>query len=88
MPKCDPSNSVANPPTGGDCWRLTIDATRLKCPGNGQLIEVLRTADEIAAGPLVENTKVDMQCSTCTDDTSKLSPESESYQACSYPAFQ
>jgi hypothetical protein len=88
LPKCDPGYSTSNPPTAGACWRLTIEPMpRTKCPVNGQLIEVLRTAADIAQGPLVEGTKVDMQCRTCTDNASSLSPESESYKACSYPAF-
>ena len=70
LPECDPSYSLTNPPPdgdppAGDCWRLTPDTN--KCPVNGQLITVLRTASEIKKGPLPAGTKVGMQCRTCTD---------------------
>jgi hypothetical protein len=71
LPMCDPNAkySTTNPPPDsvGDCWMLTTDMK--KCPDayNGQLITVLRTATEIATGPLPPGTKVGMQCRTCTD---------------------
>jgi hypothetical protein len=52
-----------------DCWQLVIDKT--KCPVNGQLISVVRTAAEIANGPLGAGTKIGMQCWTCPDFTSR-----------------
>jgi hypothetical protein len=73
LPEC-PTNSTAGDVTE-DCWQLTIDKNR--CPINGQWIQVLRTADEIAKGPLTPGTKVGMQCLTCpalTDATGKTLP--------------
>ena len=61
MPQC-PAGAT-NGKVDRDCWQLTRDAT--KCPINGQLLQVLRTADEIAAGPIPEGTKIRMQCRTC-----------------------
>jgi hypothetical protein len=56
----------ATPETvASDCWQLVYDAA--KCPDTGQLITVVRTAAEIAAGPLVEGTKIGMNCWTCPD---------------------
>jgi hypothetical protein len=52
-----------------DCWQLVIDNT--KCPVNGQLFNVVRTAAEIANGPLTGGTKIVMQCWTCPDFTSR-----------------
>jgi len=52
-----------------DCWQVIIDNS--KCPVNGQLISVLRTAAEIANGPLAAGTKTGMQCWTCPDFTSR-----------------
>jgi hypothetical protein len=52
-----------------DCWQVVIDHS--KCPGNGQLISVVRTAAEIANGPLTAGTKIIMQCWTCPDLTSR-----------------
>jgi hypothetical protein len=61
LPVCQPG---ATPDTvTSDCWQLVSDPTR--CPTNGQLISVVRTAAEIAAGPLAEGTKIGMQCWTC-----------------------
>ncbi len=83
MPKCP--DGATNGKVDPHCWQLTID--KKKCPINGQLIQVLRTADEVAAGPLTPGTKVGMQCRTCPDDISMLSPDSDSYKACSYKPF-
>jgi hypothetical protein len=72
-----------------DCWRVVIDTD--KCQINGQLIQVLRTADEVKENPtLPEGTKVGMQCRTCPDASTVagLDPQSETYQACSYAAFK
>jgi hypothetical protein len=69
LPQCDPSYSVSNPPPDsfGDCWMLTTGSS--KCPDayNGQEVTVLRTAKELAVGPLTTGTKINMQCTTCTD---------------------
>jgi hypothetical protein len=46
-----------------DCWQLTNDTT--KCPVNGQLVTVLRTAAELAAGPLSPGTQVGLYCHVC-----------------------
>jgi hypothetical protein len=46
-----------------DCWQLTNDLTQ--CPVNGQVVTVLRTAAEVAAGPLSPGTMIGMTCQTC-----------------------
>jgi hypothetical protein len=61
LPMCKPTDTSATITT--DCWQLTID--RDKCPVNGQLVQVLRTAAEIAQGPLTTGTKIGMNCRTC-----------------------
>ena len=64
MPQCPAGSSQGNVPE--DCWQLTSDKT--KCTVNGQLIQIFRTAAEIAKDPQVPaGTKVGMQCRTCTD---------------------
>ncbi len=74
LPQCDPSYSLTNPPPDqvGDCWQLASDAK--KCPLNGQIINVLRTAKEVAQGPIPAGTKVEMQCLTCTDRIAGVEP--------------
>jgi hypothetical protein len=63
LPICPPG---ATPETvASDCWQLAYDLA--KCPGTGQLITIVRTAAEIAAGPLTEGTKIGMNCWTCPD---------------------
>jgi hypothetical protein len=77
MPQCPPGSTQGNVPE--DCWQLTSD--RNKCPVNGQLIQVLRTADEIRENPQVPaGTKVGMQCRTCTDTI----PGAPVTQGCDY----
>jgi hypothetical protein len=67
LPMCPPG---ATPDTiNTDCWQLVIDNS--KCPVNGQLIAFVRTAAEIANGPLAPGTKMGMQCWTCPDFTSR-----------------
>ena len=63
LPMCSPGAS----PEGitSDCWQITYDTA--KCPSTGQLISVVRTAAEIASGPLAEGTKTGVQCWTCPD---------------------
>jgi hypothetical protein len=85
MPECEPGMSNTNRPsnTFGDCWQLTNDP--VKCPINGQLINIVRTAEHVAALPqLLPGTKVGMQCRTCTDDIPGMDPNSEAYKACHY----
>jgi hypothetical protein len=69
LPECNPSYSATNLPPS-DCWQLSNDTT--KCPyNNGQLVTVLRTAAEVAAGPLAAGTQLHLQCRICSDsDTS------------------
>jgi hypothetical protein len=63
LPQC---SAGATPDTiSSDCWTLVNDTA--KCPGLGQLVNVVRTRAEISAGPLAPGTKIDMQCLTCTD---------------------
>ena len=66
MPMCPAGSTMGN--VAQDCWQLSTDLT--KCPGNGQWIQVLRTASEIQAGPLTAGTKIGMQCRTCPDTMS------------------
>ena len=67
LPQCDPSYTLANPPPDsvGDCWRLDSDKTKCPMEYNNQVITVLRTASDIAAGPLPAGTSISMQCRTC-----------------------
>ena len=81
LPECSSQFSRSNPPPI-DCWMLTTD--KAKCPINGQLINVLRTAAEINAGPLTPGTKISMQCLTCPDGAANLDPNSDAYKACNY----
>ena len=66
LPVC-PSGATAGTVTQ-DCWQLSNDPA--KCPGSGQWIQILRTAQEILDGPLPAGTKVGMQCRTCPDSLS------------------
>jgi hypothetical protein len=87
MPKC-PAGSE-NGKVSEHCWMVTID--KKKCETNGQLIQILRTAQEIKDNPtLPEGTKVGMQCRTCPDASTVdgLDHQSETYRACSYAAFK
>ena len=63
LPVCQAGATADN--IAEDCWQLANDLT--KCPANGQWIQVLRTVQEILAGPLPAGTKVGMQCRTCPD---------------------
>ena len=91
--KCEAGETNSHLNHDTDCWQLSID--KAKCTTNGQLIQVLRTADEVAQGPLKEGTKVGMQCHTCPElsiDQLKSAPYadpdgnciSEVCSACSY----
>jgi hypothetical protein len=67
LPICPPG---ATPDTiTADCWQLASDNRR--CPINGQLFSVVRTAAEIADGPLTAGTQIGTQCWTCPDFTSR-----------------
>jgi hypothetical protein len=62
LPYCPPG--AVNGAVDMDCWQITVDPNQ--CPVSGQLISVLRTADEVRSGPpLPAGTKVKMQCQTC-----------------------
>jgi hypothetical protein len=61
LPQCSAGASSGN--IAADCWQLATDFT--KCPVNGQLVNVLRTASEISAGPLPMGTRIGVQCQTC-----------------------
>jgi hypothetical protein len=63
LPMCEPSDTVYK--IQQDCWQLTLD--RAKCPNTAERISVLRTAAELAAGPLPDGTTVKIQCRTCPD---------------------
>jgi hypothetical protein len=62
IPRCAPGASNGN--ITEDCWQLVYDSST--CAGNGQQVEMLRTAAELAAKPqLPSGTKVGMQCRVC-----------------------
>jgi hypothetical protein len=66
LPQCPDGATDGNVST--DCWHLVNDTG--KCQENGQSINVLRTAQEIAANPqLVPGMKLHMQCRICPDPT-------------------
>jgi hypothetical protein len=64
MPECAQGQTTN---VSEDCWYLSTDTT--KCPVNGQLINIARSAKDIQqyGQQLPAGTKVDMQCRTCTD---------------------
>jgi hypothetical protein len=81
LPQCPAGASNGN--VAADCWQLVTDTS--SCPGNGQSVSVLRTAQEIASNPqLTLGTKLSMQCLTCPDEIANLDPYSDLYQACNY----
>jgi hypothetical protein len=93
LPMCPDGATNGNVKT--DCWQLITGADAdQKCPDHqlpltyGQLIKVLRTADEVAAKPQLDpGTKVGMQCRTCTDDLPNPSDEyklTDAYKQCHY----
>jgi hypothetical protein len=61
MPQC-PAGAT-NGSVTQDCWQLASDT--VWCPINGQLVNLLRTADEVAQGPLEPGTRIQMQCEIC-----------------------
>jgi len=62
LPACPAGSTSGNVAT--DCWLLANDTSR--CPISGQMVNVLRTAAEIAAAPqLAPGTKLRMQCHVC-----------------------
>ncbi|HEX7506327.1 MAG TPA: hypothetical protein VF550_06110, partial [Polyangia bacterium] len=65
LPQC-PANAV-NGNVSTDCWQLTSDKTKCPFSDRGQLVNVLRTAQEINAGPLTPGTLLSMQCLTCAE---------------------
>jgi hypothetical protein len=67
LPLC-PAGATSDTITA-DCWRWQID--NAKCPAGGPIFTILRTAAEIADGPLTPGTKVGVQCWTCPDSTSR-----------------
>jgi hypothetical protein len=63
LPQC-PAGAL-NGTVAQDCWQLTSDSNR--CLINGQLVNTLRTANEIASVPLTPGTTIHMQCQVCDD---------------------
>jgi hypothetical protein len=61
LPMC-PSGS-SNGAVANTCWQLTLDKS--VCPGSGQLVELLRSASDLASGPLPGGTRVRTQCRIC-----------------------
>jgi hypothetical protein len=69
LPEC--ADGSTNGAVTVDCWQLTTDNNAKNlCPISGQLISVLRTADELANSPLSPGTQIKMQCRTCPDSLS------------------
>ncbi len=66
MPECDTGSTPVNGNVPETCWYLGHDTT--KCPVNGQIIQVARSAADIQqyGQQLPAGTKVGMQCRTCT----------------------
>ena len=63
LPECPAGSTNGNVTT--DCWQLINDTTN--CPLNGQMVNILRTAQEIRDTPqLAPGTQVHMQCRVCT----------------------
>jgi hypothetical protein len=60
-----------------DCWQLVNDAAN--CPVRGQLVNVLRTAANLAAGPLPAGTVLGMECWICS-----TSPSAVPVEGCNY----
>ena len=62
MPQCEPGATSGN--VAMDCWQLVTDFS--KWPMNGQLINVLRTAQEIQAKPRLDpGTRLHGKCHIC-----------------------
>ncbi len=62
LPQC--ASNATSATIAMDCWVMSADTDR--CPFlAGQRIDVLRTPQEIAAGPLPEGTKIKAECRTC-----------------------
>jgi hypothetical protein len=61
LPACPAGATKGN--VAADCWQLGTDTVR--CPVLGQLVTLLRTAAEVAAGPLSPGTQIHMQCHIC-----------------------
>ena len=68
LPACPDGATSGNVAT--DCWKLTNDTTKCPAAYNGQMVNVLRTAAEIAAGPLAPGTEIHMQCRICPSASS------------------
>jgi hypothetical protein len=83
LPRCKAGASNGSVDT--ECWQLALD--HQQCGTNGQMIKILRTPGQMGAGPLAAGTKIGMQCRSCPDDISNLSPESDTYRACGYDPF-
>jgi hypothetical protein len=64
LPRC-PAGAIDGVVTE-DCWQL--ESSPLQCPTTGQGISLLRTAANIAAGPLTEGTKLKLLCQACPVD--------------------
>ena len=77
LPMCPAGATSGN--VVADCWQLSSDNT--KCPNayNGQLVNVLRTAQEIKDGPLMAGTLLGMQCKICS-----TSPSADPVAGCTY----
>jgi hypothetical protein len=61
LPMCPAGSS--NGAVATACWQLTLDTTI--CPGSGQLVELLRSASDLASGSLPAGTILRAQCQIC-----------------------
>ncbi len=68
MPECAAGQTIN---VSTNCWYLVNDTT--KCPVNGQIIEIARSAADITqyGQQLPAGTKVHIQCTTCPDFTNQ-----------------
>jgi hypothetical protein len=63
LPQCPPGASPGD--VAQDCWQLLSD--KIKCPVNGQLVQVMRTMAEMKDKPQIDpGTMVRMNCHICT----------------------
>jgi len=61
LPMCPAGSS--NGAVANTCWQLTFDS--VVCLGSGQLVELVRSASDLASGSLPAGTRVRAQCRLC-----------------------
>ncbi|MGD0835620.1 MAG: hypothetical protein ABSB49_03130 [Polyangia bacterium] len=83
LPMCQSGATQDNIST--DCWQLVQNSG--KCAGQGQLdqyINIIRTAAEVAAGPIATDTQVQMECMSCTSYQYPAGSNAPAVAACNY----